>query len=148
MPLRLSPSLVGAVLCGALLLSGCDSHTPDPVSSLPTFQEGTVYQYRYSTTTRPLEDPDQAPRSQASTVTVRVARTGVSLDSLDGLPPRLAQNLVEVQSSKASAPDDVETQWYVSSPDSTVEVAYRNAGAPPTVTAATGATPKRLRPSF
>src|SRR6056297_941285 len=115
MPLRLSPSLVGAVLCGALLLSGCDSHTPDPVSSLPTFQEGTVYQYRYSTTTRPLEDPDQAPRSQASTVTVRVARTGVSLDSLDGLPPRLAQTLVEVQSSKASAPDEVETQWYVSS---------------------------------
>jgi hypothetical protein len=122
-----------------LLLVACDSTTPSlpAESAVAPFSDGQVLQYRYTVVEEPIGEPG-TDTLRTQDVVVEVASLEASLDTLDrNLAGVSLTDLVEVHAYDASDPQQRETVWYAQSPDSLVEVAYRNAGALPVVTAGT-----------
>lgn len=109
-------------------LAGCDSG--DPVDSnradgaLSPFDRERSVRHAWSYTVTPLNDPDAATTDSA-TFRTRVVDVDASVAAYDGL--------VRTETTAESNPDDVTSTWYLQRPDSLTEVAYRNAGATPTV---------------
>lgn len=122
-----------------LLLVACDSTTPSlpAESAVAPFSDGQVLQYRYTIVEEPVGEPG-TDTLRTQDVVVEVASLEASLDTLDRNPAGIAlTDLVEVHAYDASDPQQRETVWYAQSPDSLVEVAYRNTGGLPVVTAGT-----------
>jgi hypothetical protein len=122
-----------------LLLVACDSTTLSlpAESAVAPFSDGQVLRYRYTVVEEPIGEPG-TDTLRTQDVVVEVASLEASLDTLDRNPAGVSlTDLVEVRAYDASDPQQRETVWYVQSPDSLVEVAYRNAGRLPVVTAGT-----------
>ncbi len=122
-----------------LLLVACDSTTLSlpAESAVAPFSDGQVLQYRYTVVEEPIGEPG-TDTLRTQDVVVEVASLEASLDTLDRNPAGVSlTDLVEVHAYDASDPQQRETVWYVQSPDSLVEVAYRNTGRLPVVTAGT-----------
>ena len=122
-----------------LLLVACDSTTLSlpAESAVAPFSDGQVLQYRYTVVEEPIGEPG-TDTLRTQDVVVEVASLEASLDTLDRNPAGVSlTDLVEVRAYDASDPQQRETVWYVQSPDSLVEVAYRNTGRLPVVTAGT-----------
>ena len=122
-----------------LLLVACDSTTPSlpAESAVAPFSDGKVLQYRYTVVEEPIGEPG-TDTLRTQDVVVEVASLEASLDTLDRNPAGVSlTDLVEVHAYDASDPQQRETVWYTQSPDSLVEVAYRNTGRLPVVTAGT-----------
>ena len=122
-----------------LLLVACDSTTLSlpAESAVAPFSDGQVLRYRYTVVEEPIGEPG-TDTLRTQDVVVEVASLEASLDTLDRNPAGVSlTDLVEVHAYDASDPQQRETVWYVQSPDSLVEVAYRNTGRLPVVTAGT-----------
>ena len=134
-------SLLLVVWILPVLLAACDSTTPTPSlpaeSAVAPFSQDKVLQYRFTIVEEPIGEPG-TDTLRTQDVVVEVASLEASLDTLDRNPAGVSlTDLVEVHAYDASDPQQRKTVWYVQSPDSLVQVAYRNTGGLPVVTAGT-----------